>query len=336
MNVTRRTFLMSGAAAGASLAFPGLAFGQSQYKLKFANIMPVDHPLNVRMREASATIKERTNGQVDIQVFPASQLGTDADMLAQLRSGGIDFFAQTGLILATLVPVASINGIGFAFPDYSKVWTAMDGPLGKHVIDAFAKANLVAFDKMWDNGFRQTLSVNKPIRSPEDLKGFKIRVPPSPLWTSMFKSIGASPVSIPWGETYSALQTKVADGLENPLAGIYFAKMHEVGKFLSNTNHMWDGFWFLANRKSFEAMPAATRDIIVKVVNESALKQRADVEKLNAELRKDIEAKGVQFVDVKPEAFRQRLREGGFYQEWKGRMGDQAWALLENTTGKLA
>lgn len=336
MKTSRRGFLLSGAAAGASLAFPGIAFGQAQYKLKFANIMPVDHPLNARMREASATIKERTNGQVDIQVFPASQLGTDADMLAQLRSGGIDFFAQTGLILATLVPVAAINGIGFAFSDYGKVWNAMDGALGKHVVDAFTKANLVAFDRMWDNGFRQTLTVSKAIRTPDDLKGFKIRVPPSPLWTSMFKSIGASPVSIPWGETYSALQTKVADGLENPLAGIYFAKMHEVGKFLSNTNHMWDGFWFLANRKSFEAMPASTRDIITKVVNESALKQRADVEKLNAELRRDIEAKGVQFVDVRPEAFRQRLRESGFYQEWKGRMGEQAWALLEASTGKLA
>ena len=336
MTMTRRNFLVTGAAAGASLAFPGIAFGQAQYKLKFANIMPVDHPLNVRMREASATIKERTNGQVDIQVFPASQLGTDADMLAQLRSGGIDFFAQTGLILATLVPVASINGIGFAFQDYGKVWSAMDGPLGKHVVDAFTKANLVAFDRMWDNGFRQTLSATKPIRTPEDLKGFKIRVPPSPLWTSMFKSIGASPVSIPWGETYSALQTKVADGLENPLAGIYFAKMHEVGKFLSNTNHMWDGFWFLANRASFEAMPASTRDIIVKVVNENALKQRADVEKLNGELRKDIAEKGVQFLDVNAEAFRQRLRESGFYGEWKGRMGEQAWALLESTTGKLA
>ena len=336
MNITRRSFLLSGTAAGASIAFPGIAFGQAQFKLKFANIMPVDHPLNVRMREASATIKERTNGQVDIQVFPASQLGTDADMLAQLRSGGIDFFAQTGLILATLVPVAAINGIGFAFSDYSKVWPAMDGALGKHVIDAFAKANLIAFDKMWDNGFRQTLSVAKPIRTPDDLKGFKIRVPPSPLWTAMFKSIGASPVSIPWGETYSALQTKVADGLENPLAGIYFAKMHEVGKYLSNTNHMWDGFWFLANRKSFEAMPAATRDIIIKVVNEAAIKQRADVEKLNSELQTELTAKGVQFIAVKPEAFRERLQQSGFYAEWKGRMGEHAWALLEASAGKLA
>ena len=335
MNINRRSLIQASIATGAGIALPSIVFGQAQFRLKFANIMPADHPLNVRMQEASAQIKQLTNGQVDIQIFPASQLGTDADMLAQVRSGGIDFFAQTGLILATLVPVAAINGIGFAFNDYPTVWRTMDGPLGKHVIKAFDKANLIAFDKMWDNGFRQTLSVSKPIRTPDDLNGFKIRVPPSPLWTAMFKAIGASPVSIPWGETYSALQTKVADGLENPLAGIYFAKMHEVGKYLSNTNHMWDGFWFLANRHSFEAMPAATRDIVVKVVNEAALKQRADVEKLNGELKAQLAAKGLQFVDVKPEAFRQKLLQSGFYADWKKRLGDESWGLLEATTGKL-
>ncbi|MEJ8815532.1 TRAP transporter substrate-binding protein [Variovorax ureilyticus] len=336
MTISRRKLIQATVAVGAGIGAPSLVFGQSQFRLKFANIMPVDHPLNVRMTEASAQIKQMTNGQVDIQVFPASQLGTDADMLAQVRSGGIDLFAQTGLILATLVPVAAINGIGFAFSDYPTVWKTMDGALGKHVIKAFEKANLVAFDKMWDNGFRQTLSVSKPIRTPDDLNGFKIRVPPSPLWTAMFKSIGASPVSIPWGETYSALQTKVADGLENPLAGIYYAKMHEVGKYLSTTNHMWDGFWMLANRRSFEAMPPATREIITKVVNEAALKERADVEKLNVDLKSQLAAKGLQFVDVKPEAFRQKLQQSGFYADWKKRLGDEAWGLLEATTTKLA
>ena len=333
-DVNRRRVLGATAAAGATLAFPGLVFGQAQYKLKFANIMPLDHPLNTRMREAAETIKKQTNGQVEISVFPASQLGTDADMLSQLRSGGIDFFAQTGLILASLVPVASINGIGFAFSDYATVWKAMDGALGKHVIGAFEKANLIAFERMWDNGFRQTLSATKPIKTPDDLKGFKIRVPPSPLWTSLFKSLGAAPVSVPWGETYTALQTRVADGLENPLAGIYFAKMHEVAKYLSNTNHMWDGFWFVANKKSLEGMPAATRDIVRKVVNDAALQQRADVEKLNRELRASLE-KHVQFVDVNSAAFRERLRGSGFYSEWQQKMGD-AWALLEQATGKLA
>lgn len=332
--VSRRHALGATAAAAGSLAFPGLAFGQAQFKLKFANIMPSDHPLNTRMREAAETIKQQTNGQVEISVFPSSQLGNDADMLSQLRSGSIDFFAQTGLILASLVPVASINGIGFAFADYASVWKAMDGALGKHVIGAFDKANLIAFDRMWDNGFRQTLSATKPIKTPDDLKGFKIRVPPSPLWTAMFKSLGASPVAVPWGETYTALQTRVADGLENPLAGIYFAKMHEVGKFLSNTNHMWDGFWFLANRRAFEALPPATRDIVTRVVNSAALQQRADVERMNKDLRATLE-KSVQFVDVNPQAFRERLKASGFYTEWQQKMGD-AWGLLEAASGKLA
>ena len=228
-----------------------------------------------------------------------------------------------------------INGIGFAFPDYPAVWRAMDGALGKHVKGALEKAGLVPVEKMWDNGFRQTLSATKPIRTADDLKGFKIRVPPSPLWTGLFKDLGASPVSIPWGETYTAMQTKVADGLENPLAGIYFAKMHEVGKYLSMTNHMWDGFWFVANRRSFEALPPAVREIVRTTINAAAMKQREDVAKLNEELRVNI-AKSVEFVNVDPKNFRNKLQESGFYSEWKKRMGDEVWNLLESTTGKLA
>ena len=335
MKLNRRNIIKSTLATGAALSFPSLVLGQTQFRMKFANIMPSDHPLNVRMREASAEIKQKTNGLVDIQVFPASQLGSDADMLSQLRSGGIDFFANSGLILSSLVPVAAINGIGFAFPDYPAVWRAMDGALGKHVMGALEKAGLVPFEKMWDNGFRQTLSATKPIRTADDLKGFKIRVPPSPLWTGLFKDLGASPVSIPWGETYTAMQTKVADGLENPLAGIYFAKMHEVGKYLSMTNHMWDGFWFVANRRSFEALPPAVREIVRTTINTAAMKQREDVAKLNEELRVNI-AKSVEFVNVDPKNFRNKLQESGFYSEWKKRMGDEVWNLLESTTGKLA
>ncbi len=334
-SLSRRHFIASATLLGAGVAMPSILRAAPTFKLKFANIMPVDHPLNTRMTEASKLIQEQTNGQVEIQVFPASQLGTDADMLSQLRSGALDFFANSGLIAATLVPAAAITGLGFAFSDYPQVWKAVDGPLGKHIVNAFAKVNIIAFDKMWDNGFRQTTSIAKPIKSPDDLKGFKIRVPPSALWTSLFKSLGAAPTSIPWGETYSALQTKVADGLENPLAGIYFAKMYEVQKYLSKTNHMWDGFWFLANKGNFEAMPASVRDVVVKNINDAALKQRVDVEKLNASLQSDLVGKGLQFVDVDTSLFRKKLQESSFYADWKGKFGDEAWSLLEATSGKL-
>ena len=185
----------------------------------------------MRQQEAATRIKEATGGRVEIQLFPNNQLGSDTDMLSQLRSGAIDFFSLSGLILSTLVPVASINGIGFAFKDYDTVWNTMDGKLGAYVRGEIGKRGLIAMDKMWDNGFRQITSSTRPIRTPADLKGFKIRVPISPLWTSMFQAFGASPISINFSEVYSALQTKIAEGQENPLSLIEIAKLYEVQKY---------------------------------------------------------------------------------------------------------
>src|SRR6202161_1608960 len=123
----------------------------------------------------SEAIKTETNGRFDLQIFPNNQLGSDTDMLSQIRSGGIEFFTLSGLILSTLIPIASINGIGFAFPDYDTVWKAMDGELGAFVRGEITKANLVPMEKIWDNGFRQTTSSRKAINSPRDSKGIKIR-----------------------------------------------------------------------------------------------------------------------------------------------------------------
>ena len=339
MSVSRRTVLKASAAATllGGVGMPFVARAQSaEFVYKYANNLPDTHPLNVRAREMAANIKAETNGRVDLQVFPNNQLGSDTDMLSQIRSGGVEFFTLSGLILATLVPAASINGIGFAFPDYDTVWKAMDGELGAYVRGEISKANLVVMDKIWDNGFRQTTSSTRPINGPDDLKGFKIRVPVSPLWTSMFKAFDASPASINFSEVYSALQTKVVEGQENPLALISTAKLFEVQKYCSMTNHMWDGFWFLANRRAWEKLPQDLRTIVAKNINTAAVKQRTDTEKLNATVRDELTAKGLIFNQPTVTPFRDKLRQAGFYAEWKGKYGEQAWALLEKSVGKLA
>ena len=168
----------------------------------------------------------------------------------------------------------------------------MDGGLGAYVRTQIAKAGLHAMERQWDNGYRQMTSSTRPIKGPDDLKGFKIRVPPSPLWTSMFKAFDAAPMSINFSEVYSALQTKVAEGQENPLSIIYFAKLYEVQKYLSETNHMWDGFWFLANGKVWNGLPADIRDVIAKNLNKSAVDQRADILKQNETFKADLTEQG--------------------------------------------
>lgn len=335
-----RRRLLTAALAG-STALPLVAIrtrpaNAAEFSYKYANNSPVSHPLTIRTTEAAARIKEKTGGKVEIQVFPNNQLGSDTDMLSQLRSGALEFFTLSGLILSTLVPVASINGVGFAFKDYSQVWPTMDGALGTLVRGEIAKRGLHAFSKMYDNGYREITSSTKPVRTPEDLSGFKIRVPASPLWTSMFKAFGASPTTINFNEVYTALQTKVVDGQENPLSLIDTAKLYEVQKYVAITNHMWDGFWMLANKRSFEAMPANLREIVEAEFNASALDERADLARMNDTVAATLKGKGLQFVDTDAAAFRGTLKKAGFYEEWKGKFGAAAWGTLEKAVGSLS
>jgi len=235
----RRAFLQG--AAAAALATPTIRAAraqQAEYVLKFGNNNPANHPMIVAMKEAAERIRQDSDGKVELQLFPNSQLGSDTDMLSQVRSGALEMFALSALVLSTLTPISAINGIGFAFENYEQIWGAMDGDLGAHVREGISKLNLYPFEHMWDNGFRQITSSSHPVSSVADLSGFKISVPPSPLWVSLFSAFGASPTSINLAETYSALQTHIVEGHENPLALILILRMYEVQKYVSITNHM--------------------------------------------------------------------------------------------------
>jgi TRAP-type transport system periplasmic protein len=336
MSATTRRAILAGTAALPLFAIGRRPARAADFSFKMANNSPATHPQSVRQMEAAARIKAATNGAVEINVFPNNQLGSDTDTLSQLRSGAVDFFTLSGLILSTLVPAAAINGVGFAFKDYDTVWKAMDGPLGASVRGEIDKRGLIAMDKIWDNGFRQITSSTRAIRTPEDLKGFKIRVPISPLWTSMFEAFGAAPISINFSEVYSALQTKIAEGQENPLSLIQIAKLYEVQKYCSMTSHMWDGFWMLANKRSVQSMPEDFQKIVAKELNASALQERADIAALNNSVAADLKSKGLEFVEVDKPQFRAALKQAGFYAQWQKKFGDEAWGILESQVGSLA
>lgn len=334
---TRRQFGTL-AAGGIALALPSRqVFAQAgEIKLKYGTAFPADHPGTLRIKEAAEAIRKDTGGKVDFQVYPTSQLGSEPDMISQTRAGAIDFMSTAGTNLQTLVPTAGINGVAFAFKDYATVWAAMDGDVGAHVRTALAKVNLHVFDKCLDNGYRNITSATKAINTPDDLKGFKIRVPGIPLWISMFKALGASPTAIPFGELYSALQTKVVDGQENPLALIRSAKLYEVQKFCSLTGHTWDGHFIFGNAKKFEALPKEVQASITTNLTAAALKEREDIARLNGDAQAELTKLGIVFNKPDPAPFRNLLQSAGFYTEWKKKYGDEAWAKLEKYSGRLA
>ena len=331
--ISRRTILAGAAIASASVL--SRRANAAEFDLKYGNDLPAGHPINKRAAEACDAIRAATNGRVNIQIFPNSQLGGSTDMLSQVRSGALDIFT-VGSPLANLIPVSAIPSIAFAFPNFDGVWAAVDGDLGAHIRQQVGTIGLVAFDKMWDNGFRQITTSNKPINDPNDLKGLKLRVPVSPLFTSMFRALGTSPTAINFVEVYTALQTKVVDGQENPLALIDAAKFYEVQKFCSLTGHMWEGFWMVANKRTFEQLPQDLRATTMKLLNEGAVKQRADMAALNATLETQLKEKGLTFNTVNKKPFQDALKAAGFYAEWRGKFGEDAWKTLERYSGALS
>jgi TRAP-type transport system periplasmic protein len=332
--ITRRKILtVAGAIIGAGAI--GRRVQAAEFNLKYGNDLPTSHPINKRAAEAVELIRAATKGRVNIQIFPNSQLGGSTELLSQVRSGALDIFT-VGSPLANVVPVASISSIAFAFGNFDGVWAAMDGDLGAHIRKQIGTVGLVAFDKMWDNGFRQITTSNKPINGPDDLKGLKLRVPVSPLFISMFRALGASPTAINFVEVYTALQTKIVDGQENPLALIEAAKFYEVQKYCSLTGHIWEGFWMVANRQNWDKLPADIRDTTARLLNAGAVKQREDMVKLNATLEDQLKKKGLLFNTVDRKPFQAALRTAKFYSEWRQKYGEDAWKILEKYSGNLA
>jgi tripartite ATP-independent transporter DctP family solute receptor len=230
-----------------------------------------------------------------------------------------------------------ISAVGFAFKDYEQVWNAMDGDLGAHVRAEIAKTEtLFAFDKIWDNGFRVTTTSTRPIVTPDDLKSMKLRVPPSPIIMSIFRAFEAAPTSINFSEVYSALQTRIVEGQENPLTLVSSAKLYEVQKYCSLTNHVWDGFWMLGNSASFNRLPKDLQAVVSKHINAAVVAQRDDLAKLQGTIRDTLKQQGLELVEAPPEPFRQRLQSANYYGDWHDKFGDAAWTILEKYAGKLA
>ena len=214
MKSTDRVALSRRVVLGSTLAMPFLHTGSARaadFTYKLATGQSLDQPVNARLDQACGRIREATKGRLDIHFFPASQLGGDTDLISQVRSGGIDFLNIAGSVLSTVVPAAAITNVGFAFSSYDQVWSGMDGRLGAYVRDQIEKTGMIVAAKPYDNGFRQITSSAKPIRTPPDLQGYKIRVPVSPIFVSLFRALGAGPTSINCNELYTALQTHLVD-----------------------------------------------------------------------------------------------------------------------------
>lgn len=292
--------------------------------------------INARLEQATGRIREATGGRLEIRSFPATELGSDDEQLARLQSGAVELLNTTGSRLTSIAPAASITNLGFVFTGYEAIWPAMDGGFGSTLRAAIEKSGVLVVSKASDNGLRQITSSEKPIRGPEDLSGFRIRLPDILTFTALFKSLGAVPASAGIRELKPMLQARTIDGQENNLAAIDFIQLAGAQKYVSMTNHIWDPFWLVGNKQALARLPDDVHAVMRQEFDRASVEQREDVARQDTALRIRLPSEGFEFVEVDQAPFRAALAKAGYYSDFKQRFAPDLWAALQEAVGPLA
>ena len=271
-------------------------------------------------------VGERSGGAIKIQVFGSSQLGKQEEMNQQVQLGALEMDVPSS-DMVSVVGEFSIFDMPSIFKDRAQVKKAVEGPLGQDLTALAAKKNMVILG-YWENGFRVMTDNKGPIKTPADLKGLKIRVPPSDVRVQMFKLWGANPGPLSFSEVFSALQTGVFDGQENPYAQITSAKFYEVQKYLSVTNHVYTPTYLAASPKWVNSLDDATKKLLTDTAKEVGDNSRARGAKMDEDGRKLVESKGMKVnTDVDTKAFKDAATP--LFDSFKKKYGAAGQKLLD-------
>jgi tripartite ATP-independent transporter DctP family solute receptor len=266
---------------GASLLAGGRivwAQGAAKYTAKIGHLESPLQPRHRGLEKVAALVNQRTKGEVEFKLFPASQLGNARQMIEGTQFGSIECNVMPAAFLGGFNPVVSIFDIPFLLPDdQAKSNELRTGKFGQFILDTFSSRGLVAI-ALWPNG-RKSLTSSKPLSDIEAFKGQKFRVMDSRILIEQFSAVGANAVAIAFGELYTALQTGVVDGEENPLDTISTMKFHEVQKYLVVSNHGAMEDVVLFNPTWWKSLPEGHR----KIITDTFIEVRPEVEKMKNE-----------------------------------------------------
>jgi tripartite ATP-independent transporter DctP family solute receptor len=303
----KKVFIL-GMAAMFVLIWAGVSPAEFKATMKLASTQPIDHPYMVGAKKFADLIKERTNGRITVKLYPSNQLGKgEREMTEGIQQGAIDLLVTSTGPMGGFSPSINILDFPFLFRDFKHVDSVLDGKIGRKLLDDFEKADIKGL-AFWENGFRHLTNNKVAVKNVNDAKGLKIRVMENKVHLAAWKAAGLNPTPMAWGEVYTALQQKVIDGQENPVAVYYSSKFWEVQKNFSLTAHVYSPSPFLMSKKKFDAMPKADQDLFLKTGMEVAQFQR----KINREAEeaklKEIASHGVTIVrDVDRESFKKAM-----------------------------
>ncbi len=308
-----------------ALATPALA---QTYTAKFGIGHPPGQSFVVASEKFKAAVEQRSNGRLKIEIYPSSQLGGEREMQEMVALGTLEMSVSG--IAVVYEPLFALLEAPFLYRDRDHIKKVMASPVVAELADTLLKKG-IRYVGFFENGFRNITNSKRPINSPADVTGLKIRTPENLAQLETFKALGAVATPMAYSELYNAMAQGVVDGQENPLQNIWTGKMFEVQKHLAMTGHIYNAAYILANNKFWTGLPADLRKIADEEITKASYEQVQAVADLDKSLLGELKAKGMQITTPDQEAFRKATAPA--YDAFYAKFGDRAKKIIETIRG---
>lgn len=322
--------------SGATAALVGIRWpaNAAEFTYKLALIVPSTDQAGIHTLEAVSRIYRDSGGRLEIKVFPNSQLGADPQALSQTRLGAIEFFSASDPTMSSVVPALGMTGLPFVASSEKVAANLLGGGFGSYVRAAVEKLNLYQLPGGWGSGFRQIENSVRPIITPTDMQGLKIRSSGSPE-TAAMKALGANPTPLPPSEIYTSLQTHLIDAAQVVLSGVESFKLYEVTKYISIVNFIWGELTMVANTDAWARLPRNLQEIVERNFAIGRDANNTDIPRYAEATKSRLKFQGMLVNNADIPSFRKTIRDSGLYSQWRAQYGAELWTLLERQVGAL-
>lgn len=294
--------------------------GQKVYTLRFNTVAGPQQPQVKGLEVFAREVEKLSSGKITVKIFHSGQLGNQQTQVIGTMRGTIDMTFTDPNSLAQFDKKIGIFGAAYLFQDIDHMYRVMNGPIGKEYFESLAKKQRIRPLDVWYLGTRQLNLRNTPARTPEDLRGVKLRMPNAPQWIAMGKALGANPTPLGFTEVYLALKTGVIDGQDNPLPTDKSQKFYEVTKYIVLTNHQIGMVWPTINEKLWQDMPSQYREWVLQALKKARDYQNSIVLEEERSLLTEFEKKhGLTIIHPDIEAFRSNAAK--VYKEYEKEWG---------------
>lgn len=292
-----------------AIGVASVAWAQQPLVLRIGHNTPVGSPQDLGVKRFGQLVAERSGGKVVVRDYPGGQIGNEQQMIEGLQTGSIDMAGIIGASFGNVVPEYNVLGVLYVFRDADHMRKAMSGPVGAEMAAALLKkSGIQVIDNAWYYGTRQ-LTSNRPVKTPADMVGMKLRVVPVPIFQASWRAVGATPTPVDFKELFTALQTRAVDAQENPLATTKGGGIHLVNRFLSLTDHTVANVVIAMSGDTYRRLKPDQLELIKKAVHDTAAYHDAAVVKSEQDILAEFKAAGITVIEPDKAAFREKAKD---------------------------